>query len=116
MFCVFIVSQVNIHWLWLSQFAYSSHLFMPSIVVSVRHAWLEECAIHAMQKKLKLSFDGGDWWQEMEMRQWWCIWWGLAESVHGGSLESGSQFCVVFDHEDVFTFNLLPRKFINFVL
>jgi hypothetical protein len=24
----------------------------------------------------------------------WCLWWGLAESAFGGSLESGGRFCV----------------------
>jgi hypothetical protein len=28
------------------------------------------------------------------MRLWWCLWWGLAESALGRSLESGGQFCV----------------------
>jgi hypothetical protein len=27
-------------------------------------------------------------------RLWWRVWWGLAESAFGGSLESGGRFCV----------------------
>jgi hypothetical protein len=30
----------------------------------------------------------------MQMRLWWRLWWGLAESAFGGSLESGGRFCV----------------------
>jgi hypothetical protein len=32
----------------------------PGIIANVRHAWLNECAIRSMQKKLKLSSDSGD--------------------------------------------------------
>jgi hypothetical protein len=32
----------------------------PNIIAIVRHALLDECAVRAMRKKLKLSFDGGD--------------------------------------------------------
>jgi hypothetical protein len=27
------------------------------------------------------------------MRLWWRLWWGLAEFVFGGRLESGGRFC-----------------------
>jgi hypothetical protein len=30
----------------------------------------------------------------MQTRLWWRLWWGLAESAFGGSLESGGRFCV----------------------
>jgi hypothetical protein len=30
----------------------------------------------------------------MQTRLWWRLWWGLAESAFGGSLESGGPFCV----------------------
>jgi hypothetical protein len=32
----------------------------PNITANERHAWLDECAVHATQKNLKLSSDGGD--------------------------------------------------------
>jgi hypothetical protein len=34
------------------------------------------------------------WKQELQAMLWWCLWWGLAESAFGGSLESGGRFCV----------------------
>jgi hypothetical protein len=37
----------------------SSSLSPPTIIANVRHAWLYECAVRAMRKKLKLSYDGG---------------------------------------------------------
>jgi hypothetical protein len=47
--------------------------------------------------------------------------WALVESAFGGSLKSGGRFCVlVFSRnltcrrEDVFTFNLLEKKFYKF--
>jgi hypothetical protein len=30
----------------------------------------------------------------MQKKLWWRLWWGLAESPFGGSLESGGRFCV----------------------
>jgi hypothetical protein len=33
----------------------------PNIIANVRHYWLE-CAVRAIRKKLKLNFDGGDFW------------------------------------------------------
>jgi hypothetical protein len=30
----------------------------------------------------------------MQTRLWWSLWWGLAESAFGGSLDSGGLFCV----------------------
>jgi hypothetical protein len=30
----------------------------------------------------------------MQTRLWWRLWWGLAESAFGGSLESGGRFYV----------------------
>jgi hypothetical protein len=32
--------------------------------------------------------------QEIQTNLWWRLWWGLAESAFGGSLESGGLFCV----------------------
>jgi hypothetical protein len=64
--------------------------FIHNITANVHCAWLYECVVCAVQKKFKLSSDGSDWYQEMQMRLWWC----LAESAFGRSLESGSQFCV----------------------
>jgi hypothetical protein len=51
----------------------------------------------------------------MKMRLWWRLWWGLAESTFGGSLESGGRFCVgafgrksgFSRREDVLIFDLL---------
>jgi hypothetical protein len=47
-----------------------------------------------MRKKLKVSLTvvilvGRD-----AKSLWWRLWWGLAESAFGGSLESGGRFCV----------------------
>jgi hypothetical protein len=48
-----------------------------------------------MREKNKLSSDGGDSGSNKCKKQlWWRLMWGLAESVFGGSLESGSRICV----------------------
>jgi hypothetical protein len=36
------------------------NLSAPNIIAHVRHAWLDECAVRAMRKKMKLSSDCGD--------------------------------------------------------
>jgi hypothetical protein len=44
-------------------------------------------------ENFKLSSDGSDS-GGLQMRPWWHLWWSLAESAFGGSLESGDQFCI----------------------
>jgi hypothetical protein len=34
-------------------------LSTPNIIANVRHAWLDDCAVRAIRKKLKLIYDGG---------------------------------------------------------
>jgi hypothetical protein len=68
-----------------------------NIIANVRHAWLYECAVHAMRKKL--SSDGGDSRNEMWKRLWWRLWCGLMECAFGGRREYGvrrSILCCAF--------------------
>jgi hypothetical protein len=37
-----------------------SDLSTTNIIANVRHAWLYDCAVRAMRKKLKLIYNGGD--------------------------------------------------------
>jgi hypothetical protein len=37
----------------------TNHLSTPNITANVRHASLDECAVHEMRDKLELSSDGG---------------------------------------------------------
>jgi hypothetical protein len=41
--------------------------------MNISHAWLYEFAISTMQKKLKLSSDGGDSGNEMQAKLWWGV-------------------------------------------
>jgi hypothetical protein len=68
-------------------------LSTPNTVANVRHAWLYECTVCAMQKKLKLSSDGGDSVARNTNEAVAAPMAGLAESAFGGSLETGG-WCV----------------------
>jgi hypothetical protein len=61
------------------------------IIANIRHAWLDECAVRAMRKKLKLSSDGGDSGSKKYMRSYGMVWRSLCLA---GVCESGGRFCV----------------------
>jgi hypothetical protein len=62
------------------------------IIVDVHHAYLEECAVRTMQKKL--SYEGGNSDRKKCNEATVAPRWRSVESAFGGSLESGRYFCV----------------------
>jgi hypothetical protein len=89
-------------------------------------AWLDESAVRAMRKKLKLSSDDGDFGSNKCKREYGCaygdVWQNLRLAAEW-SVESVGSFHVgaiasqlVSRRKHIFTFNLLLRNFINVVL
>jgi hypothetical protein len=81
------------------------NLLLTCVIANIRHAWLDEFAVHAIRKKFKLSSDGGDsgskncWWGYggVYVRDWRSL-------RFGESLESG------FSHRrNVFALNLVCK-------
>jgi hypothetical protein len=63
---------------------HSKYLATPKITANVRHAWLDECAISAMRRKLNWRWK--ILWREMGTRLW--------RNVFGGSLDAGDRLHV----------------------
>jgi hypothetical protein len=69
------------------------YLATANILANARHAWLYESAVRAMRKKTEIKFWRWRlWYQEMQTKLCWCLWWGLAESAFGGNLSQAVSF------------------------
>jgi hypothetical protein len=101
----------------ISSFSSSYQYSTLNAVAKAHHAWLEKCAVCGMQKKLKLSSDGGDSVARNKNESVVAPVAGLAESALGESLELGGRFCAgasvrsvdISCRGDLFAFNLLYK-------